>query len=141
MERLLQKGAPLRSRFILKKILSSHDGCGRSRIQRGENEAVCMKASGSDVSGPPQPRKNVSIWDASVSAVPWETAGIKGSSSCGGKEMQSHRLRPPLAPRADGNYRAGARADGGRCSAESAETQPRETRRGTLAPEWSASRR
>lgn len=56
-----------------------------------ENEAVRMKAGGSNVSGPPPSHKNVSIWDASVSTVLPEMAGIKGSSSCGRKETRSPR--------------------------------------------------
>lgn len=40
-----KRGAPLWLRFILKKTLPFHDGSGCSCIQRGENEAVCMKAS------------------------------------------------------------------------------------------------
>lgn len=52
------------------------------RLDEGERSRIL---------GPLQSCKNVSIRDASVSAVPGEMAGIKGLSSCGRQEMQSQR--------------------------------------------------
>lgn len=109
------------------KTPSFHDESGRSRIQRKTNEAEPhLRAA-----------KNVSIWDASVSVLPCEMAGIKGSSSCGRREVQSQRRERRLH---HAHMRTAESAERGRgcCAAESAETQP--ARRGALAPEQSFSR-
>lgn len=52
-----KRGAPLWLRFILKKTLPFHDGSGGSCIQRGGNEAVCMKASAATSRGLRSPVK------------------------------------------------------------------------------------
>lgn len=97
---------------------------------REGKKAVGLKASGATSRRP----REASIWDASISAVPHEMAGIKGLSSCGRKEMQSRRRERRLhyaQTRSPELQSRNTRADGGRrcCSAESAEMQPCKARR------------